>query len=1263
TILNTTDHLGKFEGKADEGYLVGYASNRKADEGYLVGYASNNYAEELARLQRQEYEAKDAAERYGYLFSQETADILSQAEADIQKNGVSAALDFAGKVLFAGGISTGSDSAGSMPAGSSSASGYPAGSVPADGEKPAGSTEPAGSIPAASTSVSADSIPVYAKATTLPPALEDPDWVAAMQEEMQQFINQEVWKLVPLPEGKYAIGTIWILKNKRDARGMVVRNKARLVAKGHRQEEGIDYDEMDVKSAFLYGEIEEEVYVTQPKGFEDPHFPKHVYMVVKALYRLHQAPRACQDKYVKDILTKFDMESVRTATTPYEAAKSKLKDESNPPVNVHLYRSMIGSLMYLTASRPDIMFACKKQTIVATSSTKAEYVADASCCGQVLWIQNQMLDYGFNFMNTTIFIDNQSTICIVKNPVFHQRTKHIEIRHHFIRDVNEKNLIQVLKIHTDDNVAHLLTKAFDGPRFEFLVVVHIGMALKYNDDHNKVAYLGREKGCKDFSDILNYLDQSPQRYALTHDPPVVFDSLVKQFWATAVVRPNEAGPHDLVATIDGHDVVVTESLIRYQLQLADANGIFDMPINDIFEGMRVIGYPTHGTLTFYKTNLSPQWRFLVHTIMHCMSPKSSSWNQFSSSIATALIWLSTGRTYNLSRFILEGMIGNMGSRSSSLDPPLMMAIAAVGDAPAGDAPAGDAAGGDAPAGAAVSGDAADEANGTHTGEAATLERPLSPPPSSPETKWVVSDPVSPVADWRPWPYVHVHFSKPESPPFPSEQTFLYKEHVEFGPVPIPTGYVDPDDIEPIFFGPQPRPMDYVEPEFEVPIFFGPQPRPDNYVEPEEPDVIISIEDDTIHEKQAHLRRRKLVIADSDEEAEVAAAKEDDIDLDEITALATAALGSEQPAVPTENVEPMEEQEEMEVHLTRKRSTYRRARTQFHTPIFTGKAPMPDLDIPAEFLAEDAQARKCLEEEQASERLVQQLRAEDLAQEHVPNISEQRQKELDELMMRMTEADWLNLMIQVDLRYRALQNKPMKKSEVTEFMRAFVKGQWCAAHNGTITMQKVRAMHKQQLIEEYEYICKRLENDPIVSATLVSVTVVSTAPDTSSLGASTFSVESQAKPVSAAPKFTDSTVITTTTMDSAVTRCKVGVSLFVDSAADASPFLSSIAGGPSPSNVFDVSAAPTIFAPQFFVADQILVGVLFESTSMNLQEFFFDSDEEMPPAAMDSAVTRRKVGVSPFADSAADASPFLSSIAGGPSPSNVFDVSADRYRIY
>ncbi|GJY52686.1 putative ribonuclease H-like domain-containing protein [Tanacetum coccineum] len=119
---------------------------------------------------------------------------------------------------------------------------------------------------------------------------------------------------------------------------------------------------------------------------------------------------------------------------PHRSKETKMaliKDEEAADVDVHLYRSMI---------------------------------AAASCCGQVLWIQNQMLDYGFNFMNTKIHIDNESTICIMKNPVYHSKTKHIEIRHHFIRDSYEKKLIRVEKIHTDFNVADLLTKAFDGPR-------------------------------------------------------------------------------------------------------------------------------------------------------------------------------------------------------------------------------------------------------------------------------------------------------------------------------------------------------------------------------------------------------------------------------------------------------------------------------------------------------------------------------------------------------------------------------------------------------------------------------------------------------------------------------------------------------------------------------------------------------------------------------------------------------------------------------
>ncbi|GKB28081.1 hypothetical protein Tco_0867482 [Tanacetum coccineum] len=111
----------------------------------------------------------------------------------------------------------------------------------------------------------------------------------------------------------------------------------------------------------------------------------------------------------------------------------------------------------------------KKQSIVANSTTEAEYVAAANCCGQVLWIQNQMMDYGFNFMNTKIHIDNESTISVIKNPVSHSRSKHIEIRFHFIRDCYEKRPIEVIKIHTDNNVVDLLTKGFDVTRFNLLV--------------------------------------------------------------------------------------------------------------------------------------------------------------------------------------------------------------------------------------------------------------------------------------------------------------------------------------------------------------------------------------------------------------------------------------------------------------------------------------------------------------------------------------------------------------------------------------------------------------------------------------------------------------------------------------------------------------------------------------------------------------------------------------------------------------------------
>ncbi|GJT33669.1 putative ribonuclease H-like domain-containing protein [Tanacetum coccineum] len=433
-----------------------------------------------------------------------------------------------------------------------------------------------------------------------------------------------------------------------------------------------------------------------------------------------------QDKYVAEILKKFDFVSVKIASTPIETQKPLVKDEEASDVDVHLYRSMIGSLMYLTASRPDIMFAvcacsrfqvtpktshlnavkrifrylkgkpklglwyprvstfdleaysdsdyaganldrksttggcqflgrrliswqCKKQTIVATSTTEAEYVAAANCCGQVLWIQNQMLDYGFNFMNTKIYIDNESTICIVKNPIFHSKTKHIAIRHHFIRDAYEKKLIQVLKIHTDDNVADLLTKAFDvsreslerdidGTEELLLPDLFIFWLTKVSTDSAKLIPLGKD------STAIKTLEKIPPRSfmrlsAFLREAPFTMLSLY------------------ITAKVAGKPVSISEASIRSDLLFNDADGIDSLPNQAIFDAIQLMGYEGDLTvLTFNKALFSPQWRFLFHTMNHCISSKSTSWDQIPTNIATAVICLTTNQKYNFSKLIFDGMM-------------------------------------------------------------------------------------------------------------------------------------------------------------------------------------------------------------------------------------------------------------------------------------------------------------------------------------------------------------------------------------------------------------------------------------------------------------------------------------------------------------------------------------------------------------------------------------------------------------------------------
>ncbi|GJR64149.1 putative ribonuclease H-like domain-containing protein [Tanacetum coccineum] len=529
--------------------------------------SSSDYAEELARLQKQAYEANATAEKH-----------LSQADLAASRNRVPA-----GKIDSAAGVSYGPTKTSTLvftPVHTarnthSSAPSIVVDSVPT---KRVNKIHPQSQILRDLTSPVQTREKKKLKKAVLAQALMIPAFGnEAMPEEMQQLINQK------------------------------------LVAQGHRQEEGIDYDEvfapvarieairlflafasymgfmvyqMDVKSAFLYGEIEEEVYVTQPKGFEDPYFPKHVYRVVKALYGLHQAPRAWYAR-LSTFLLKHNYKRGTIDKTLF------IKKNSRDIILVQVFvddiifgstnkawcddfevlikgefemSAMVKKIFKYLKGQPKLglcgcqilgrkveFMACKKQPLLLLPSTEAEYVAAANCCGQVL------------------------------------------------------------KVHTDENMADLLTKAFDGPR-----------------------------------------------YAITHDP-IIYDSLVKQFWSTASLRASKEGPPAILATIDRTPYTITESLVRSQLQLDDDGGVEDLPIADIYLGMDNLGYPTEGKLTFHKNKFSPQWRFLVHTILHCLSTKSGSWDQFGSSLAIALICLTEGRRYNWSSYIFKGMVNNINN--------------------------------------------------------------------------------------------------------------------------------------------------------------------------------------------------------------------------------------------------------------------------------------------------------------------------------------------------------------------------------------------------------------------------------------------------------------------------------------------------------------------------------------------------------------------------------------------------------------------------
>nr|GEW98921.1 hypothetical protein [Tanacetum cinerariifolium] len=330
-------------------------------------------------------------------------------------------------------------------------------------------------------------------------ALDDESWVEAMQEELLQFKLLNVWTLVDLPYGKRAIGTKWVFRNKKDQRGVVVRNKSGLVAQGHRQEEGIDYDEVFAPIARIEA-------ISQPSGFMDLEFPDRVYKVEKALYGLHQAPRAW-----------------KSLSTEFEQLMHK-----------RFQMSSMGKLTF------------------------------------------------FLGLQTKIHVDNEIAICVVKILVYHSKTKHIEIRHHFIRDSYEKRLIEMVKIHTDYKIVLLKP----------LIMV---------------AYLKKSDDNTEFHQIVEFLSSCSITYALIVSH-TIYSSYIEQFWNTASSKTINSVKqiHDIV---DGKAVVILESSVRSDLLFDNEDGITCLTNDEIFKNLALMGYESLSTkLTFQKDEAVHQER-------------------------------------------------------------------------------------------------------------------------------------------------------------------------------------------------------------------------------------------------------------------------------------------------------------------------------------------------------------------------------------------------------------------------------------------------------------------------------------------------------------------------------------------------------------------------------------------------------------------------------------------------------------------------------
>ncbi|GJU05799.1 hypothetical protein Tco_1122229 [Tanacetum coccineum] len=198
--------------------------------------------------------------------------------------------------------------------------------------------------------------------------------------------------------------------------------------------------------------------------------------------------------------------------------------------------------------------------------------------------------------------------------------------------------------------------------------------LEFCEKHNMVAFLNKTDGSEDFHDIIDFLSGSHIFYALTASP-LLYKSLIDQFWHTAVLSSTEEGAQSITAIVDDREIIISEVSLRRHLKLQDSKGISSLPNEEIFEQLTNMGYAiTSDSLTFFKGHLLLKWKLFIHTILHCLSSKKTAWDQFSSNIATAIICLATNRRFNFSKFIFEGMIKNLNSNHKFLIYPRFIQI-------------------------------------------------------------------------------------------------------------------------------------------------------------------------------------------------------------------------------------------------------------------------------------------------------------------------------------------------------------------------------------------------------------------------------------------------------------------------------------------------------------------------------------------------------------------------------------------------------------